>query len=132
MSIRRLAEGGPAQGEAAAPNLSTNGTHQQGATGVAVMPVGPDVDVGSILGPLIDGSYSQAQGQAAIMAGVRTPAPDGSTAPIKSTAPLPGIAPLPGTSAAPGQAQTNMRVPPQCSAYWPACLPRPSLPRHPK
>src|SRR5438270_864732 len=110
MSIRRLGDGGAAQAEAPNPNIPTNGTRQQPSS---VMPVGPDVDVGSILGPLIDGSYSQAQGQAAIMAGVRTPAPDGSTAPIKSTAPLPGIAPLPGNAGAPGQAQTNMRVPPQ-------------------
>jgi pilus assembly protein CpaF len=105
MSIRRLGDGAPAQG-------GMNGRSQEAAAGTAVMPVGPDVDVGSILGPLIDGSFSQAQGQAAIMAGVRTPASNEATQPVKSTAPLPGTAPLPATASATNQAQANLRVPP--------------------
>src|SRR5437867_12627597 len=112
MSIRRLADGTPVQaGTTAMPGLTTNSHTAE------VMPVGPDVDVNSLLGPLIDGSFSQAQGQAAIMAGVRTPTPNESTAPVKSTAPLPGTAPLPPTGGVgardAGQAQANMRVPPQ-------------------
>jgi pilus assembly protein CpaF len=79
-----------------------------------VMPAGPDVDVNTILGPLIDGSFSQAQGQAAIMAGVRVPQQPG-TGPAISTAPLPGTAPLGGASpAAGGNAQGQaIKVPPQ-------------------
>jgi pilus assembly protein CpaF len=92
MSIRRLADSAPVQGEALRPEFATNGAHPHAS---AVMPVGPDVDVSTILGPLIDGSFSQAQGQAAIMAGVRPPQMGESTMPMKSTAPLPGgTAPL--------------------------------------
>src|SRR5438045_3287857 len=102
MSIRRLADGTPIAGEAANIEFATssqpgmafpngNGAHaQRMAQGGSVMPMGPDVDVNSILGPLIDGSFSQAQGQAAIMAGVKAPQANESTMPIKSTAPLPG------------------------------------------
>jgi pilus assembly protein CpaF len=67
-----------------------------------VMPVGGggDVDVSQILGPLIDGSFVQAQGQAAVMAGVKVPqslrSPDGAT--LGGTIPLPGTAPLHGTA----------------------------------
>src|SRR3954467_1671629 len=68
-----------------------------------VGPAGPDVDVSSILGPLIDGSFSQAQGQAAIMAGVRAGQPNEATMPMKRAAPLPGggTAPLGGQAAHP-------------------------------
>src|SRR5438477_7944646 len=105
MSIRRLGDGGAAQAEAPNPNIPTNGTRQQPSS---VMPVGPDVDVNSILGPLIDGSYSQAQGQAAIMAGVRAPQAGDSTVPMPGTRPLPGA-----DESGPGQAQRPLpKVPP--------------------
>src|SRR5215212_2493361 len=112
MSIRRLADGAPTQDAGFRPNPTPNGAHPQSSS---VMPVGPDVDVNSILGPLIDGSFSQAQGQAAIMAGVRAAQPNEATMPMKSTAPLPGgTAPL-GVPAANGATpQANLpKVPPQ-------------------
>lgn len=84
-------EGGPHAGGSVAQNSGYIQPQQveQGN----VMPAGPNVDVASILEPLVDGSYSLAQGQAAIMAGVKAPQSPG-TIPIKGTAPLPGTAPL--------------------------------------
>src|SRR5205809_1991972 len=78
---------------------NSNGAYaqRQAQGGGSVMPMGPDVDVNSVLGPLIDGSFSQAQGQAAVMAGVRLPQAGGATIPDKNTAPLPrGTGPLRG------------------------------------
>ena len=77
------------------------------------MPAGPGVDVSSILSPLIDGSFSQAQGQAAIMAGTKRPlAPGAGTSPLAGTAPLPATSPLGAQSAAAATLQAGM-VPPQ-------------------
>src|SRR4051812_5644918 len=96
MSLRRLSENAPA-GEAqgtgtlgqasAAPRPNDPYSNQ-------VMPAGPGVDAQTILGPLIDGSFSQAQARPAIMAGVRPPQASAGTAPIRGTSPLPGTAPL--------------------------------------
>src|SRR5690349_13720200 len=136
MVLRRLGGAGPEQPPAPAqgsgfltpeaagmpqPNGITNANQQ------SVMPAGPDVDVSSILGPLIDGSYAVAQGQAAIMAGVRVPqnlTGQGGT-PLPGTHPLSGTHPLPGTHplapepsqvpAAPARPQVDSfpQVPPQ-------------------
>ena len=76
------------------------------------MPAGPGVDVPSILSPLIDGSFVQAQGQAAVMAGVRTPQGPG-TVPIRGTTPLqnqPGTSPFTSPFSS-GGAPGNLRVP---------------------
>src|SRR5438874_206075 len=129
MSIRRLADGTPIAGDAANTEFATssppmmgfsngNATYaqRQAQGGGSVMPMGPDVDVNSILGPLIDGSFSQAQGQAAIMAGVKAPQAPG-TVPMRGTAPLGGTDPL--TSPAPAQPTAapngfgGIRVPPK-------------------
>src|SRR5262245_53896244 len=78
------------------------------------MPVGPDVDLPSVLSPLIDGSYVYAQGQAAVMAGVKVPAQDEGTAPIRGTAPLPvpGTAPLGLNGQPPAAPPPPPQVPP--------------------
>src|SRR5438105_4611840 len=86
-----------------------------------IMPMGPGVDVSSILSPLLDGSFAQAQGQAAVMAGVRVPQHNGA-APLagdaqddsmpKGTTPLPGTAPLADIHRGPGTAPL-IQVPPQ-------------------
>src|SRR5436190_5768123 len=104
MTTRRSADGTPVQnGTNPTPGLTNN------PQTVEVMPVGPDVDVNTILGPLIDGSYAQAQGQAAIMAGVKTPDPGGSTHPIPGTDPLPGSQGSSGAHRSPRKG----KVPPQ-------------------
>src|SRR4051794_7559895 len=93
MTIRTLGDGSAASGvmeEETPPGQAPHFMPQPAQQSSSVMPVGPDVDVASVLGPLIDGSFSQAQGQAAVMAGVRLPQAGGSTMPMKSTAPLPG------------------------------------------
>src|SRR3954468_18198059 len=125
MVLRRLGGAGseqqpaPAQGSGfltpdAAGKPQPNGTTNQNQQ--SVMPAGPDVDVSSILGPLIDGSYAVAQGQAAIMAGVRVP--QGLTgqggSPLPGTHPLSGTHPLPGThplEPQPGQAPAGYARP---------------------
>src|SRR5262245_4480919 len=91
MTFPRPPEAAPTPG---APNPSAI------PTGQPVMPAGGNVDVSQILGPLIDGSYVVAQGQAAVMAGVRLPqgkgVDDGAT--LDGTIPLPGTIPLRGTA----------------------------------
>src|SRR6478752_4526321 len=67
-----------------------------------VMPVGGsgEVDVSQVLSPLIDGSFVTAQGQAAVLAGLKARqaqrAGDGAT--LSGTVPLPGTTPLQGTA----------------------------------
>src|SRR6476661_5692698 len=97
MSLRRLSE---APAGANNGNSNQNGINGQNGQNPcnnpvnpanpidSIMPMGPGVDASSILGPLIDGSFSQAQGQAAVMAGVRVPQGPG-TIPIRGTNPLP-------------------------------------------
>ncbi len=116
MFSRRQADAPPQPGS----QQFTPQNSQQGAVanGSSVMPAGPDVDVSTILSPLIDGSFAQEQGQAAIMAGVKQPSQNGAlhavgTAPLPGTAPLSGTAPLLGTTPLDGGVLPITQVPPQ-------------------
>ena len=102
MSLRRLADGTPVVGEASngqqtqtqVPSRLPGFPPSAGTPDGQVLPAGPNVDVSSILEPLIDGSFATSQGQAAIMAGVKNPAGNDSTSPMRGTVPLPGANPL--------------------------------------
>src|SRR2546423_1435217 len=98
MSLRRLGEGQAtqSQGVTSETPFPTGVLSPPGGNGAQVMPAGPGLDVSSILEPLIDGSFAHAQGQAAIMSGVRGHQQGDSTMPLSGTAPLDGLgAPAP-------------------------------------